>query len=110
MVGWHCRLDGHEFEQALGVGDGQGSLVCCSPWGLKESDRTEQLNNNKASLVNLRKLKSYQVGSAHIIFSIDVVQSLSHIESLRPHGLKHARLPCPSLSPGVCSNSPPLSR
>ena len=44
MVGWHHQLDGHEFEQALGVGDGQGSLVCCSPWGLKESDTTEQLN------------------------------------------------------------------
>ena len=41
MVGWHHRLKGHEFEQALGVGDGQGSLVCCSPWGLKESDMTE---------------------------------------------------------------------
>ena len=39
--------NGHEFEQALGVGDGQGSLVCCSPWGHKESDMTEQLNNNK---------------------------------------------------------------
>ena len=36
MVGWHHRLDGHEFEQITGVGDGQGSLVCCSPWGLKE--------------------------------------------------------------------------
>ena len=44
MVGWHHRLDGHEFEEALGVGDGQGSLACCSPWGLKESDTTEQLN------------------------------------------------------------------
>ena len=44
-VGWHHRLDGHEFEQALGVGDGQGSLVCYSPWGCKESDRTEQLNS-----------------------------------------------------------------
>ena len=44
MVGWHHRLYGHEFEQALGVGDGQGSLVCCSPWGHKESDMTEQLN------------------------------------------------------------------
>ena len=44
MVGWHHQLDGHEFEQALGVGDGQGSLVCCSPWGRKESDTTEQLN------------------------------------------------------------------
>ena len=44
IVGWHHRLDGHEFEQALGVGDGQGSLVCCSPWGCKESDMTEKLN------------------------------------------------------------------
>ena len=41
MVGWHHRLNGHEFEQALGVGDGQGSLVCCSPWGRNESDTTE---------------------------------------------------------------------
>ena len=46
MVGWHHRLDGHEFEQALGVGDGQGGLVCCSPWGCKDSDTTETLNNN----------------------------------------------------------------
>ena len=38
------QLDGHEFEQALGVGDGQGSLACCSPWGHKELDMTEQLN------------------------------------------------------------------
>ena len=44
MVGWHHRLDGHELEQALGVGDGQGSLVCFSPWGCKESDTTERLN------------------------------------------------------------------
>ena len=44
MVGWHHQLNGHEFEQALGVGDGQVSLECCSLWGLKESDRTEQLN------------------------------------------------------------------
>ena len=44
MVGWHHQLYGHECEQALGVGDGQGSLVCCSPWALKESDTTERLN------------------------------------------------------------------
>ena len=44
MVGWHHRLYGHEFEQVPGVGDGQGSLACCSPWGRKESDMTEQLN------------------------------------------------------------------
>ena len=44
MVGWHHWLNGHEFEQALGVGDGQGSLVCCSPWNCKELDMTERLN------------------------------------------------------------------
>ena len=41
MVGWHHRLNGLGFEQALGVDDGQGSLPCCSPWGCKESDMTE---------------------------------------------------------------------
>ena len=44
MVGWPHRLNGQEFEKAPGVGDRQGSLACCSPWGFKESDRTEQLN------------------------------------------------------------------
>ena len=44
MVGWPHRLYGHEFEQAVGVGDGQGNLVCSSPWGCKESDTTERLN------------------------------------------------------------------
>ena len=42
MIGWHHRLNGHEFEQALGDGEGQGSLVCCSPWGT-----AEQLSNSK---------------------------------------------------------------
>ena len=44
MVGWHHWCNGHEFGQALGVGDGQGSLACCSPWGCKESDMTKRLN------------------------------------------------------------------
>ena len=44
MVGWHHRHDGHKFEQALGVGDGQGSLECCSPGGWKELDMSERLN------------------------------------------------------------------
>ena len=44
MVGWHHLLDGHEFEQGPNVGDGEGSLACCSPWDHKESDTTEQLN------------------------------------------------------------------
>jgi len=45
LVGWHRRLNGHEFEQTPGDSEGQGSLVCCSPWGHKESDMTKQLNN-----------------------------------------------------------------
>ena len=44
MIGRHHGLNGHEFEQALGTGDGQGILACCSPWGHRESDTTEQLN------------------------------------------------------------------
>ena len=47
MVGWHHRLNGHESERILGDSEGQGSLVCCSPWGRKESGTTEPLNNNK---------------------------------------------------------------
>ena len=46
MIGWHHQPDGHEFEQALGVGDGQGSLACFSSWGPKELDMTGRLNNN----------------------------------------------------------------
>ena len=41
MVGWHQQLNGHEFEQALGIGDEQGSVACCSPWDHKELDTTE---------------------------------------------------------------------
>ena len=44
MVGWHHQLNGHELQQAQGVGDGQGSLACCSPWGHQELDTTERLN------------------------------------------------------------------
>ena len=53
MVGWHHWFDGHEFEQAPGVGDGQGSLSCCTPWDHKELDTTEQLNWNE--LLQLKK-------------------------------------------------------
>ena len=46
IVGWHHQLTGHEFEQTPGDSEGQGSLVCCSPWGRKESDMAERLNND----------------------------------------------------------------
>ena len=61
MVGWHHGLDGHESEQAVGVGDGQGSLVCWSPWGRKESDTTQRLNwiecNVPFPLLELRAIR-----------------------------------------------------
>ena len=60
IVGWHHWLDGHEFEQALGVGDGQGSLACCSPWGGKESDMTDRLNWTEHNI--LRKQSQEKVG------------------------------------------------
>ena len=49
MAGWHQRFSGQEFEQALGVGEGHGSLACCSIWSHKQLDMAEQLNNNKMS-------------------------------------------------------------
>ena len=55
MVGWHHRLNGHEFEQTLGDGEGQGSLACYSLWSCKELDMVEQLNNNK--IIILKNVK-----------------------------------------------------
>ena len=57
MVGWHHRLNGHEFEQALGDSEGPGSLACCGPWGHKESDTTEGLNNNSDWSINSIKFQ-----------------------------------------------------
>ena len=50
MVGWHHRLNGHKSEQTLGHSEGQSSLMCCSPWGHKDSDVTERVNNNNNKL------------------------------------------------------------
>ena len=55
MVGWHHRLNGHEFGWTPGVGDGQGGLACCSPWGCKELDTTEQLNMDRLIIPNTGK-------------------------------------------------------
>ena len=59
MVGWHHWLDGPEFEQGQGVGDGQGSLACYNPWGCKESDTTEWLNWTEIAILNLDNLKDF---------------------------------------------------
>ena len=58
MVGWHHWLSGHESEQAMGDGEGQGSLACCSPWGhsCKELDMTEQLNSNRSLVTAMQHL------------------------------------------------------
>ena len=89
MVWWHHQLNGHEFEQALGVGDGQGSLKCCSPWGHKQLDTAEQLNCISRS----------------VVFSHQIM-----FDSLKPRGLQKVRLLYPSLSPRVSSNSCPLNQ
>ena len=60
---------GHEFEQTLGGGEGQGSLVCCHPWGCKESDTTEQLKNNKWKMISATKL--YVAEPALVFITID---------------------------------------
>ena len=72
MVGLHLRLNRQEFEQTPGDGEGQGSLVCCSPWGLKESDKTEQLNNKNTLLkfCLLIKLKPEQCTLIHQSFCL----------------------------------------
>ena len=68
MVGWHHHHNGHEFAQTPEDGEGQGSLTCCSPWDHKESDTTQQLNNNK---IQKNKTGSFMVlffNEAKIIF------------------------------------------
>jgi len=62
MVGWHHQFNGLEFEQTLGDGERQGNLVCCCPWGCKESNTTEQLNNNKVVHDNF-----IYIGFAHVL-------------------------------------------
>ena len=57
MVGWYHQLNGHEFEQTLGDGEGQRSLACCSPWGHKESEKTERLINNKKRVIRLNEVR-----------------------------------------------------
>ena len=67
MVGWHRRLDGHEFEQALGVGEGQGGLACCGPWGGKESDPTERLKKQPAPRGESTRLSTSVVGGLQVV-------------------------------------------
>ena len=76
MVGWHHRLDGHECEQAPGVGDGQGSLACCGPWGGKESDTTEWVSNNNNKII---------YNDICNIISINTYSNIMHISCGKVH-------------------------
>ena len=69
MVGWHHRLNGHEFEQTPGHSEGQGSLVCYSPWGLKKLDRTERLNNTNSYIRVCLSIESMS-DTAFVLFAI----------------------------------------
>ena len=123
MVQWHHRLDGCEFEQGPGVGDGQGSLVWWSPWGCKELDMTERLNCTDTVIKIIEcnviyyvckishtilheKLKvKFNITISSVQFSHSVMSN-----SLWPHESQHARPPCPSPTPGVPPNPCPSSR
>ena len=64
LVGWHHQFNGHKFEQALGDGEGQGSLACLSPWGHREWDRTEPLNSNNVFIILTSRIHHLE----HVIF------------------------------------------
>ena len=103
------------FEQALGDGEGQGTLACCSPWGSKELDTTEQLNNTCSASSSpsrqtalKRTLHSWSNTSLidKIYYSVQFSRSVMS-DSLQLHESQHARPPCPSPTPRVHSNSCP---
>ena len=102
MVGWHHRLDGHEFKQSPGDGEGQGGLACCSPWGHKESDTTEPLNSILFKDSSLALSSLYFVWFLLPCCCLDLNLCLT---LLRPHGLKLARplgpWDFPGKNPGV---------
>ena len=79
MVGWDYKLNGHELEQALGDGERQGNQACCGPWGRKESDTTERLNNNSI----------YEFQFLHILTN-SCYFSIFFSPSSHPHGCEVA--------------------
>ena len=88
MVGWHHWLDGHEFEQTPGDREGQGSLVCCSPWGHEESDMTEWITTERKAYVSLGALCN-KVHSKHAFINLEtrhpqineLIEELPHLKS-----------------------------
>ena len=92
MVGWHHWLCGHEFEQAPVVGDGQGGLVCCSPWGRKELDRTEHLNWTELNWTRL--LIGVHLPLGMTLTGVDPRDQRCDSKKVRLEG-KPAKVPCP---------------
>ena len=108
MVGWHHWLDGHEFEQAPGDGEGQGSLTCCSPRGQKESDTTEELNDdNEAEVHPWQWCSQTHLSKTHLIMLLPWLQnSVAHHQSLsRAHwsGPSQQGLHLLSSTPSFCT-------
>ena len=79
MVGWHHRLNEHEFEQAPGDGEGQGGLACCSPWELKELDMTQQLNNNKNKFRIIKYFIYILKSFCQLHFGVKIIQELGKL-------------------------------
>ena len=75
MVGWHHQLNGHEFQQAPGDSEGQRSLAYCNTWGLKESDRTEQLNNNNNCYIVFMIIT---LNVSKIFLQVDILNLIPH--------------------------------
>ena len=108
MVGWHHRLDGHEFQQVPAVGDEEGSLAWCSPLSCKEVDTTEWLNRSEFKKENMESRIPLTLLNAVSKLSVQFSCSVAS-DSLRPHESQQARPPCPS-TPRVYPNSCPLSQ
>ena len=85
MAGWHHQLNGHEFEQSLGVGDGQGSLECCSSWGFKESDMTEELNWTELDCFHLILQIVLKRRDFYLLFTDKETEAQSHWLPLGGH-------------------------
>ena len=102
MIGWPHRCDGHEFEQAPGVGDGQGGLACCSPWGHKESDTTEGLHlhiGSSKKQESSRKTSTYALLTMPKLLTVWITTSLENSErdgNTRPPDLAPEKSVCRS--------------
>ena len=110
MAGWHHRLDGHEFEWAPGVGDGQGGLECCCPWGCKESDTTERLNWTDGGKKNVHCLQKKRNQSENNLM-VEFPGRYSSTGPLLPTGQtlpRHCTLGLLAAS-ATLQSSPPLS-